>query len=123
MRAGVVGLALLLGFAIAVWLIAWNYPYFDTYVHLTWGRDLLDGLSPGFDSDISPTERPLWLLASVVLVLVFVFGDAADHAMRLLVMLSWAAMVAGTYRLAAVTTGGWVGALAAALLASSATFL
>jgi len=107
--------------AVGVWLAAWNYPHFDTYVHLTWARDVLDGHGPGFDSDVAPTEHPLWLAISIVLVVVA--GAGADHAINLVTMLSWAAMIAATYRLAACAMGSWVAVLAAALVASSASFL
>src|SRR4051812_15436989 len=83
-RAGVVALVCV---AVLVWLVAWNYPHFDSYVHLTWARDTLNGLTPGFASSVAPTEHPLWLLTSVVLVLAF--GSQADHAMIFLMMLSW----------------------------------
>ena len=106
--------------AIVVWLAAWNYPHFDTYVHLTWGRDLLDGNEPGYTDFVAPTPHPLWL--AVCTLVAAVAGGGADHGMMLVALLSWVAMLAAIYRIGAATTSAPIGLLAAAFVGSSATF-
>ena len=47
-----------------------TYPNYDTYYHLVWGRELLDGVKPSFTAYAAPTEHPLFLLLCAVVGLV-----------------------------------------------------
>jgi hypothetical protein len=113
------GVAALIVGAVAVWALAWNYPHFDTYVHLVWGRELIEGHAPAYQDYVAPTPHPLWL--GVCAVVAAIFGGAADHAIMLVALLSWAAMLLAIYRLGAAAMNPAVGALAAVLVGTSAT--
>jgi hypothetical protein len=114
-------LALALGVAVLVWAITRTYPNYDSYYHLVWGRQLLDGLEPTFTAYAAPTQHPLYVALGAVLGLVF--GESADRALVLVCLLSHALLVFGTYRLGAEVFGRWSGLLAALFVAASASFL
>ena len=114
-------LALALGVAVLVWAITRTYPNYDSYYHLVWGRQLLDGLEPTFEAYAAPTQHPLYVALGAVLGLVF--GESADRVLVLVCLLSHALLVFGTYRLGAEVFGRWSGALAALFVAASASFL
>jgi hypothetical protein len=107
--------------AVVVWAITRTYPNYDSYYHLVWGRELLDGLAPSFTAYAAPTQHPLYLALGAVLGLLF--GEDADRALVLVCLLSHAALVLGTYRLGAAVLGRWSGALGALFVAASASFL
>lgn len=115
--AGAIALALA---AVLLWALAPTYPNYDSYYHLVWGRELLDGLAPSFEAYAAPTQHPLYVALGAVLGLI---GDDGDHALVLVCLLSHAALVFGTYRLGATVFGRWPGLLAAAFVAASASFL
>lgn len=115
------GAAVLVVAALAVWALAPTYPNYDSYYHLVWGRELLDGLTPTFEAYAAPTKHPLYVALGAVLSLVF--GTDADRALVLLCLLSHAALVVGAYRLGATVLGRWSGLLGALFVASSASFL
>jgi hypothetical protein len=112
-------LAVLLA-AAATWAIAPTYPNYDSYYHLVWGRELLDGLEPSFEAYAAPTQHPLYVALGAALSLL---GEGADRALVLLCLLSQGALVLGTYRLGAATFGRWAGLLAALFAGASASFL
>jgi hypothetical protein len=114
-------LAGLVAVAVLVWAVTRTYPNYDSYYHLVWGRQLLDGLEPTFEAYAAPTQHPLYVALGAVLGLVF--GESADRALVLVCLLSHAALVFGTYRLGAAVFGRWSGALAALFVAASASFL
>jgi hypothetical protein len=114
-------LAAALGAAVAVWAITRTYPNYDSYYHLVWGRELLDGLAPSFEAYAAPTQHPLWV--AVAAVLGAVFGEPADRVLVLVCLLSHALLVFGAYRLGAAVFGRWSGALAALFVAASASLL
>ena len=114
-------LALALGVAVLVWALTRTYPNYDSYYHLVWGRQLLDGLEPTFTAYAAPTQHPLYVALGAVLGLVF--GESADRVLVLVCLLSHALLVFGTYRLGAEVFGRWSGALAALFVAASASFL
>jgi hypothetical protein len=114
-------LALALGVAVLVWAISRTYPNYDSYYHLVWGRQLLDGHEPTFMAYAAPTQHPLYVALAAVLGLVF--GERADRVLVLVCLLSHALLVFGTYRLGAEIFGRWSGLLAALFVAASASFL
>ena len=107
--------------AVLVWAITRTYPNYDSYFHLVWGRELLDGVAPSFEAYAAPTQHPLYVALGAVLGLVF--GESADRALVLVCLLSHAALVFGAYRLGAAVFGRWSGALGALFVAASASFL
>lgn len=96
-----------------------TYPNYDSYYHLVWGRELLDGLAPSFTAYAAPTQHPLWVLICAVLGLA---GESADRLVVLLAVFAHAALVLGAYRLGAAVFGRWPGVLAAVFVAASASF-
>ena len=113
--------AFALAVAVLVWALTRTYPNYDSYYHLVWGRQLLDGLAPTFTAYAAPTQHPLYVALGAVLGAVF--GESADRALVLVCLLSHALLVLGTYRLGAEVFGRWSGALAALFVAASASFL
>jgi hypothetical protein len=113
--------ALAAAVAVAVWLITRTYPNYDSYYHLVWGREALDGVMPSFEAYAAPTQHPLYVALAAVLGLVV--GESADRALVLVCLLAHAALVVGVYRLGAAVFGRWSGALAALFVAASASFL
>ncbi|WP_205696132.1 hypothetical protein [Conexibacter sp. SYSU D00693] len=95
-------------------------PNYDSAYHLVWGRDLLDGIAPGFESYAAPTEHPLWL---AVCALVSVFGDGADQVLVAITLLAHLALVWAVFRLGRGVGGTWTGVLAAAFAGSSFALL
>jgi hypothetical protein len=116
-RAGAAALAL---GAVAIWALTRTYPNYDSYYHLVWGRELLDGMKPSFEAYSAPTEHPLWIALSAVLGLA---GEGADRLLVLVCLLAQAALIFGTYRLGRLVFGLWPGLLAAAFVGASASFL
>jgi hypothetical protein len=114
------GAALLLVGFLGLWAFTRTYPNYDSYYHLVWGRELLDGLRPSFEAYSAPTEHPLWIALCAVLGLV---GEDADRLLVLVTLLSQAALIFGTYRLGGIVFGRWAGLLAAAFVAASASYL
>ncbi|HWI06573.1 MAG TPA: hypothetical protein VNT54_03545 [Solirubrobacteraceae bacterium] len=87
--------ALALG-AVAAWAVIPTYPDYDAYHHLVWGRDLLDGVEPGFEDYAAPTQHPLYLALGALLSLA---GEPADRLLVLVTILSLVALTAGAYAL------------------------
>ncbi|HWK27793.1 MAG TPA: glycosyltransferase family 39 protein [Solirubrobacter sp.] len=112
--------AVALAVAVLVWVVTRTYPNYDSYYHLVWGRELLDGLKPSFQAYAAPTQHPLYVALAALLGLVF--GESADRVLVLVCLLSHALLVLGTYRLGAAVFGRWSGALAALFVAASASF-
>ena len=116
-RAGVALLALI---AIAGWALVPTYPDYDAYHHLVWGRDLLDGVRPGFEGFAAPTQHPLYLALAALLSLA---GPHADRLLVLVTVLSLVALAAGTYALGRALFGRAPAAAAALFVGSSFAFL
>jgi hypothetical protein len=106
---------LLAAVATAVFLAAPTYPNYDSYYHLVWGRELVDGTTPSFDAYQAPTEHPLFLALAAVLAL---FGEGADRALVAVCVVALVATIWGVYRVGAAVFGMWP-ALAGALFAGS----
>ena len=106
--------------AVVAWAVVPTYPNYDTYYHLVWGRELLDGVKPSFTAYAAPTEHPLFLLLCAVVGLV---GTDADRLLVLICSLSLVALVWGTYRVGEAVFGRWPGVLGALFVGSSFAFL
>ena len=105
--------------AVGLWALTRTYPNYDSYYHLVWGRELMDGLAPSFQAYAAPTQHPLWVAVAALLGLI---GEDADRALVLLCLLAHAALVLGTYRLGSAVFGRWPGLVAAGFVAASASF-
>jgi len=117
-RLAVGGLALVaLAFALAVP----TYPNYDSYFHLNWGRELLDGRLPNLEAYAAPTQHPLFVV--VCAVLDALFGGAADRALVVLCVLSLIVLVAAVYRVGAACFGTGPALGAALFTGSSFAFL
>lgn len=117
-RLALAGLALVaLTFALAVP----TYPNYDSYFHLNWGRELLDGQLPNLQAYAAPTQHPLFVVLCAVLDLVF--GGAADRALVVLCVLSLVVLVAAVFRVGAACFGTGPAIGAAIFTGSSFAFL
>lgn len=105
--------------AVALWALTRTYPNYDSYYHLVWGREVLDGSAPSFLAYAAPTQHPLWVAFAAVLGLA---GESADRLLVLFCLLAHVALIAGAYRLGAAVFGRWPGVLAALFVAASASF-
>ncbi len=105
--------------AVGAWALAATYPNYDAYYHLVWGRELLDGMTPGFEAYAAPTQHPLYL---GVAALLSVFGEDADRLLVLLTVLSLVALTWGAYALGRELFGAWAGAAGALFVGSSFAF-
>ena len=115
-----VALAAMLLAAVVAWALVPTYPDYDAYHHLIWGRDLLHGVAPGFETFAAPTEHPLYLALGALLSLA---GQDADRLLVLVTMLSLVALVAGSYALGRTLFGTWPALLGALFVGSSFAFL
>ena len=106
--------------AVMAWALAPTYPDYDAYHHLIWGRDLLEGMAPGFQTFAAPTEHPLYLALGALLSLA---GQDADRLLVLVTLLCHAALTAGSYALGRALFGRWPAVLGALLVGSSFAFL
>ncbi|MEA2150268.1 MAG: hypothetical protein QOD69_2098 [Solirubrobacteraceae bacterium] len=106
--------------AVVLWALVPTYPDYDAYEHLVWGRDVLHGVAPGFETFAAPTQHPLYLALAALLSLA---GQDADRLLVLVTVLSLVALTAGTYVLARGLFGSWPAAAAACFVGSSFAFL
>jgi len=106
--------------AVVAWALVPTYPNYDSYFHLLWGRELLDGARPGFEAYAAPTQHPLYLVIAAAAGL---FGDGGDRLLVLVGVLSLVALVWGSYRLGDAAFGRAPGLLGAAFVGSSFAFL
>lgn len=116
-RAALAALALA---AVLAWALVPTYPDYDAYHHLLWGRDLVAGLTPGFEDPFAPTPHPLYLGLGALLSL---FGEHADRLLVLVTVLSLVALVAAAFDLGRTLFGTAAAYLGAFFVASSFAFL
>jgi hypothetical protein len=116
-RAALAALALA---AVVAWALVPTYPDYDAYHHLLWGRDLLDGVRPGFEDPFAPTQHPLYLALAALLSLA---GESADRLLVLVTVLSLVALVAGAFALGRALFGTAAAYLGAFFVGSSFAFL
>ena len=119
-RVEIAVVAALAGAAIVAWAVVPTYPNYDTYYHLVWGRELLEGAKPTFTAYAAPTEHPLYLALCAVVGLV---GSDGDRVLVLIGALSLVALAWGTYRVGEAVFGRWPGVLGAVFTGSSFAFL
>jgi hypothetical protein len=105
---------------VIAWALVPTYPNYDTYYHLVWGRELLDGIKPTFTAYAAPTEHPLFLVLCAVAGLI---GRGADRLLVLICALSLVVLAWGTYRVGEAVFGRWAGLLGALFVGSSFAFL
>jgi hypothetical protein len=96
-----------------------TYPNYDSLYSLIWGKEILHGQLPSFEVYRGPTQHPLALVFGAFMSL---FGTGGDRLMVFATLASYVALVAGVYRLAAVTFTPLVGVVAGALLISRFDF-
>jgi hypothetical protein len=93
----------------------------DTLWALVWGRELLGGELPGFDSPDTPTPHPL---TTVVAGLASGLGEEGGYyCMAALVLLSFGAFLLAVFRLGQLAYSTAVGLLSALLVGTSALLL
>jgi hypothetical protein len=119
-RAEPLVVAALAAAAVIAALLVPTYPNYDTYFHLVWGRELLDGAKPDFEAYAAPTEHPLFLALCALVGLV---GTDADRALVIICVLSLVALAWATFRVGDACFGVWPGLAAAAFVGSSFAFL
>jgi hypothetical protein len=113
-------LGALLVAALAGWALVPTYPDYDAYHHLIWGRDVLHGVAPGFETFAAPTEHPLYIALAALLSLA---GQGADRLLVLVGLLSLAALTAAAYALGRELFGRVPAILGAVFVGSSFAFL
>ena len=116
-----VAVAVLALVALAFALMVPTYPNYDSYFHLNWGRELLDGQLPNLEAYAAPTQHPLFIVGCAALELLF--GGAADRALVVLCVLSLVVLVGGVYRVGAACFGTGPALAAAVFTGSSFAFL
>ena len=114
--ASLVALALAAAVGYALYPIP---PTFDSQWSLVWGREIWDGDLPGFDDYRVPTEHPLWLALSVLLV---PLGERADQVLVCICIASFVVTAAGLYVLGKEAFHPLVGATAVLLLLTRLDF-
>lgn len=106
------GLAALVALTLVGFALWPSYPNYDSVYSLLWGSELLHGETPSFEAFRAPTQHPLAIVLAIVL---YPLGGLADHALVLLALLSFVAVLAAVYRLGRDAFAPLVG-LAAALI-------
>src|SRR3954449_13344000 len=96
-----------------------TYPNYDSLYSLIWGRELLHGHTPSFEVYRGPTEHPLAIAFGALLS---PLGTGADRVMVGATLVSFVALVAGLYRLAAAAFTPLVGIVAGLLLCTRFDF-
>jgi len=114
-----IGLAALVVVTVVGFALWPSYPNYDSVYSLVWGSELLSGNEPSFEAFRAPTQHPL---AIAVAILLWPLGGAADHALVLLTLLSFVAVVAAVYRLGRDAFAPLVGLAAALIMISRFDF-
>ncbi|CAA9474395.1 MAG: hypothetical protein AVDCRST_MAG85-190 [uncultured Solirubrobacteraceae bacterium] len=105
--------------AVAGFLVYPTYPNYDSYYSMLWGRELLDGALPIYETYRAPTPHPLSTLVGAILT---PLGHPGERVWILLCVISFVAMVVGVYRLAREAFTPLVGLVAAALICTRFDF-
>ena len=96
-----------------------TYPNYDSYYSLVWGRELVEGGLPSFETYRAPTQHPLAVAFGALLSLA---GRDADLLIVGATHVSFIALVAGMYRLGRASFSPLVGLAAAVLLCTRFDF-
>ncbi len=116
---GAIAFGLLVVGAIVGFLRYPTYPNYDSYYSLLWGRELLDGGLPVYETYRAPTPHPLTNAVGALLSLV---GHPAERLWIALCVASFLALAVGVYRLAREAFTPLVGFVAAGLLVTRFDF-
>lgn len=92
-----------------------TYIDHDLLFALVWGNELTGGQLPTYEGPYSPTPHPLSVAVGAI---VSPFGDAAPGLMRLIILLSLAALIVGVFRVGTTLYAWPVGLLAAAIFST-----
>jgi uncharacterized membrane protein len=113
------GLVVLCIAATVGYLVYPTYPNYDSYYSMLWGRELLDGQLPVFETYRAPTPHPL---ATAIGALISPLGHGAERVWIALCVISFVALVVAVYRLAREAFTPLVGLVAALLVCSRFDF-
>jgi hypothetical protein len=105
--------------ALAGFLVYPTYPNYDSYYSMLWGRELLDGQLPVYETYRAPTPHPM---ATFVGALVAPLGHGAERVWIFLCVASFVALVVGVYRLTREAFTPLIGLVAGALVCSRFDF-
>jgi hypothetical protein len=114
-----VAFVLLVFAAVAGFLVYPTYPNYDSYYSMLWGRELLDGQLPVYETYRAPTPHPM---ATFVGALTAPLGHGAERVWIFLCVASFVAMVVGVYRLTREAFTPLVGLVAGALICTRFDF-
>jgi hypothetical protein len=107
--------------ALGAALLVPTYPNYDSYAHLNWGRELLDGRAPEVEGYAAPTQHPAWIAWTALLAAVF--GPWADRALVLGCVLALVGLSWGVWRVGRRCFGPWPAVAAVVFTGSSFAFL
>ena len=115
-RSVLLGAAVVVGLGALVVLLydPW-YLNYDTRYALLWARDLIHGFTPAYTADFAPTPHPLW---TAIAGLTLIGGDHAPQLMLGVVLIAFGALVYLVYLLGKEVANGWVGFVAALVVAT-----
>ena len=104
------------------WLIfSRAFLNYDTLYSLIWGRDVVHGRTPDYETTLAPTPHPL---AEAVGAVVSLLGEDGGYtAMLAIALLAWGALVWGIFLLGREAFGPAAGVLAAFVVATRDPFL
>ena len=105
--------------ALAGFLAYPTYPNYDSYYSMLWGRELLDGALPIYETYRAPTPHPL---STVVGAILTPLGHHGERVWILLCVVSFVVLVVGVYRLAREAFTPLVGLVAGALICTRFDF-
>jgi hypothetical protein len=105
--------------AVAGFLVYPTYPNYDSYYSMLWGRELLDGHLPVYETYRAPTPHPM---ATGIGALIAPLGHGAERAWVFLCVVSFVALVVGVYRLTREAFTPLIGLVAGALICTRFDF-
>jgi hypothetical protein len=114
-----IGFVVLVVGAVVGFLAYPTYPNYDSYYSMLWGRELLSGELPTYETYRAPTPHPAATLAGA---LISPLGHHAERVWILLCVVAFVALVVGVYRLSRQAFTPLVGLVAAALVCTRFDF-
>jgi hypothetical protein len=94
---------------------------YDTFYALIWGRDLVEGRLPDYDTTLAPTPHPL---ANAIGAVASLFGESGGYELMLaLAMISFGALAWAVFRLGRISFSWSVGLLATIVLVTRVPIL
>jgi hypothetical protein len=116
---GWLAFAVLVVAAVVGFLVYPTYPNYDSYYSMLWGRELLDGHLPVYETYRAPTPHPLATLVGAVIA---PLGHGAERVWIALCVIAFVALVVGVYKLAKEAFTPLVGLVAGALICTRFDF-